>query len=120
MFVYFIRAGNRGAIKIGVAEDVDARVATLQVGNAFKLNVIAMIPCDCREQAQNMEQSIHRFFNRQRIRGEWFQGNIDFRKMNKIIDVDTTKSATTKFDPNYIKPESTKKRRRAKRLSRCG
>jgi predicted GIY-YIG superfamily endonuclease len=81
MYVYFLRAGNKGAIKIGMAKDVDRRVAELQTGNAFKLNVIALIPCDCREQAEYTEKRLHKFFRKQKIRGEWFQGNIDFKKL---------------------------------------
>lgn len=84
MYVYFVRAGNRGAIKIGVAKDIKKRVDELQVGNAFRLNVIASIPCDCREQAFDLEKKIHRFFRRQRIRGEWFQGNIEMKKIREL------------------------------------
>lgn len=116
MFVYFLRAGNHGAIKIGIAEDMDHRVATLQTGNAFKLHVIALIPCDCREQAAHLEKSIHKFYARQRIRGEWFQGNIDFRKMSKIVDVDQTCSSLNKPKSDYKPVRNAKKKRRAKRL----
>lgn len=84
MYVYFVRAGNRGAIKIGVAKDVKKRIDELQIGNAFRLNVIACIPCDCRDQAVGLEQKIHRFFKKQRIRGEWFQGNIQMSKINEL------------------------------------
>jgi hypothetical protein len=119
MFVYFLRAGNSGAIKIGMAENVEDRVVSLQTGNAFKLNVIALIPCDCRDQAQALEQSIHKFFAGQRIRGEWFQGNIDFRKMTRVIDVDTTSSSLTRVKSDYRQVKNAKKKRRAKRLS-CG
>ncbi len=84
MFVYFLRAGNRGAIKIGMAIDVEKRVLELQTGNAFKLNVIAKIPCDNREQALHIEQQLHKRFAKQRIRGEWFMGNIDFKKIREF------------------------------------
>lgn len=86
MYVYFIRAGNSGAIKIGMAVNIERRINTLQAGNAFKLQVLALIPCDCREEALHLEQRIHKFFAKQRIRGEWFQGNIDFRKFRGAID----------------------------------
>lgn len=94
MNVYFVRAGNRGAIKIGMADNVEKRVAELQCGNASKLNIISVIKCDSREQAFDTERRIHKFFKRQCIRGEWFAGNIDFRKLNdEMIDTDETKSS---------------------------
>ena len=116
MYVYFIRAGNSGAIKIGMAANIDRRMEVLQTGNAFKLHVIALIPCDCREQALHIEQMIHKFFAKQRIRGEWFQGNIDFRRMREIVDVDTTRSALNRPAPTYKHVKNAKKKRRAKRL----
>ena len=84
MFVYFIRAGNRGAIKIGWAKNVESRMAELQTGNAFKLNVLTAIPCDSKEHAIATEQRFHRFFAKQRIRGEWFMGNINFKKLRDV------------------------------------
>lgn len=81
MYVYFIRAGNRGAIKIGVAVDVERRIAELQTGNAFKLNVIAKLKCRNEQEAYEKERKFHKFFKSQRIRGEWFMGNIDFKKL---------------------------------------
>lgn len=84
MFVYFVRAGNRGAIKIGIASNIERRMATMQTGNAFQLKLLATIPCDSRLEAENTEKKIHKFFSKQRIRGEWFQGNINFKKIYGI------------------------------------
>jgi len=114
MFVYFVRAGNRGAIKIGVASNVERRLETLQTGNAFKLHVLATIPCDNRGHALTLEARFHKFFARQRIRGEWFQGNIDFRKINGIIDCDNTKSALDRSEPTYKHVKNAKKKRKLK------
>ena len=116
MFVYFVRAGNRGAIKIGVARNVQRRIDTMQTGNAFKLNLLASIKCDNRDHAYSMEKRIHSFFARQRIRGEWFQGNIDFRKIENITDVDTTRSSITRVKSDYVHVKNAKKKRRADRM----
>ena len=113
MYLYFIRAGNRGAIKIGIANNIERRVATLQTGNPFKLNVIALIPCDSRQHAAELEKQIHRFFVKQNIRGEWFQGNIDFRKIHQITDVDQTRSSLTKKKSNYKHVKKKKKKKKA-------
>ena len=114
MYVYFVRAGNRGAIKIGVARNVKRRLETLQTGNPFELKLLATIPCSDKAKALNLDASIHRFFKSQRIRGEWFQGNIDFRKMNNLIDCDTTKSALDRQKPTYVHVKNAKKKRQAK------
>lgn len=116
MNVYFVRAGNRGAIKIGIADDVQKRLDTLQVGNAFKLNLVASIPCPSRKAALHLEGRLHRFFSKQRIRGEWFQGNIDFRKAENIVDLDDTKSSLTKPKSTYVHVYNAKKKRQAAKL----
>jgi len=113
--VYFVRAGNRGAIKIGIARNVNRRIDALQTGNAFKLNLIASIPCSSRKEAEHLEGRLHRFFSKQRIRGEWFQGNIDFRKAENIIDVDNTRSSLTKPKSTYVHVRNAKKKRQAER-----
>ena len=93
MHVYFIRAGKRGAIKIGVARNIGKRLAELQTANAYELHLIASIECDGMPSALRLEKQLHKRFKRQCIRGEWFQGNIEFRRIKEpIIDTDTTKS----------------------------
>jgi predicted GIY-YIG superfamily endonuclease len=112
MNVYFVRAGNRGAIKVGVARNVERRISTMQTGNPFKLNLLASISCDSRVSAYALEAKIHKFFARQRIRGEWFQGNIDFRKIGgSIIDVDSTKSSPDYEKSTYQPKKKVKKKR---------
>ena len=80
MFVYFVQAGSRGAIKIGIARNIKKRMDTMQTGNPFKLNLLAAIPCENRLQAQYIESSLHRFFAKQKVRGEWFMNNISVKK----------------------------------------
>lgn len=87
MVVYFVRAGNKGAIKIGVARDVKKRLATMQTGNPFELKVIALIPCSGVQQAFDTERRIHNLFKAKRIRGEWFAGDINFRSIRDAIDI---------------------------------
>lgn len=119
MFVYFVRAGNRGAIKIGVARNMQRRLDTLQTGNAFKLNVIALIPCKSREHARAIEASLHKRFGKQRIRGEWFQGNIEFRSIqDDFIDSDSTASSPTYIKSDYKHIPNAKKRRQEKLKNR--
>ena len=83
MFVYFVQAGLKGPIKIGMARSVSKRLETMQTGNAYKLYVLALIPCQTKLQAAEIEKRLHRLFFKQRIRGEWFTGNI---KVKKALD----------------------------------
>jgi len=62
---YIIRAGN-GPVKIGVAQNVYARLGELQTGNHEELRVIRII-------AGNVENRMHKQFKAQRIRREWFE-----------------------------------------------
>jgi predicted GIY-YIG superfamily endonuclease len=83
MYVYFIQAGKKGAIKVGITNNVEKRIETLQIGNPYELRVLSLIPCESRAHAFEIERRIHKFFRRQNIRGEWFTGNIDLKKMNE-------------------------------------
>lgn len=67
--VYFIRAKLGGPVKIGIAKDVEQRLAALQTGCPFELEVLAVIPHGARK----MERLLHRQFKSTRIHGEWFQ-----------------------------------------------
>jgi predicted GIY-YIG superfamily endonuclease len=122
MNVYLIRAGNRGAIKIGVAVNVARRMATMQTGNAFELKLLATIKCKSRDEAYILEKQLHEKFKRQRIRGEWFQGNIKFRSINEaFVDSDQTISSPTKPKSDYVHIKNAKKKRQAKRRKElCG
>ena len=115
MNVYIIRAGNRGAIKIGVAANITRRLAQLQTGNPFELIVMATIPCDSYLQAYDLEGRIHKIFKRQRIRGEWFQGNIEFKKIRGIIDIDQTSSKNESTDTYKEKRAEQRRGRKAKK-----
>jgi len=48
-YVYFIQAGSH--IKIGVAKDIASRIASLQTGNANKIELLAYIPTGNKAQA---------------------------------------------------------------------
>lgn len=65
--VYFVRCD--GAIKVGVASDVGARISTLQSGSPHVIEPLCFVAGDiCHE------QSIHRLFRRHSVRenSEWF------------------------------------------------
>lgn len=89
MNVYMIRAGEKGPIKIGKAENVDRRLAELQTANYEELKIIAIIPCGSTKAAEYVERGLHKRFGRYRIRGEWFKGSIKFSNVQeKMINVE--------------------------------
>jgi hypothetical protein len=56
--------------KIGVANDVESRLAQLSTGNPFELKVLAVYTF---ENAELVERAIHQRFAIKRRRGEWFE-----------------------------------------------
>lgn len=75
-YVYFIAARPRGDIKIGLAKDVRARLATLQTASPQKLVLLGVIE---HEDAAGLERHIHGVFAAERVRGEWFTASADLK-----------------------------------------
>lgn len=55
--------------KIGIANDVEGRLAQLSTGNPFELKVLAVYGFS---NAESVERSLHQRFANTRARGEWF------------------------------------------------
>lgn len=70
-FVYVIRAG--GPIKVGVARDVAARLATLQTGNPYVFELLAVLPG-----AHDLEWQLHDRIKDHQMQGEWFDPPPEF------------------------------------------
>jgi len=64
--LYFIRQKG-GPVKIGRARDARARLATLQIGSPYDLELIGVLS-GCGE----CEAEFHRGLSVNRLRGEWF------------------------------------------------
>ena len=82
-FVYLISDGDY--IKIGVTNDIDQRVQSLQTGNPNQLTILTCIPC---ENARYIEGMLHGVFDDFKMQGEWFnlsesQIKIAVEKINK-------------------------------------
>ena len=88
-FVYFIRCEN--FVKIGKANDPDARLADLQVGNPIDLELLFSIPGSFRT-----ERKFHQRFAASRHIGEWFR--IEGKLMEYI------KAELPKLNTRYNKP----------------
>ena len=66
--VYFVQESGVGAIKIGTARNVGARVSNMAVGTPHLLTVLVVISGN-----REVERSLHSRFRHARIRGEWFR-----------------------------------------------
>lgn len=67
--IYFIKASQSGAIKIGTSNDPRGRFAALQTGSPEPLELIGVMPGQMDE-----EKRLHQTFARFRMHGEWFKG----------------------------------------------
>ncbi len=63
---YFVLNNRAGAVKIGHARDVRARLGSLQTGSVDELELLL-------ELSGNYERALHSAFLEDRIRGEWFR-----------------------------------------------
>jgi len=72
--------------KIGIANDVQSRLAQLSTGNPFELEVLAVYGYD---NAEIVERALHQAFANNRKRGEWFELDIpelnNFRKICQLL-----------------------------------
>lgn len=67
-FVYFIKAGDDGPVKIGWSENPDMRLAQLQSAHHETLSVLAKFPG-----GRDVEAEVHQQLHDLRLRGEWFR-----------------------------------------------
>ncbi len=78
--VYFIQPAQGGLIKIGVAQHLPSRLATLQTGSPLELRVIAVM-----QGGEPVERELHKRFAADRRHGEWFEPSpelLDFIAQN--------------------------------------
>ena len=67
-FVYLI--GCHEFIKVGIAEDVNLRLITLQTGCPYELKLITSWPVS---KAAESERRLHALWRSYEVRGEWFR-----------------------------------------------
>ncbi len=66
--VYFMQVEPEGPIKIGIAENVQSRLDSIQSASPYPIRVIGVIP----RGGIKLERELHRQFKEGRLRGEWF------------------------------------------------
>ena len=85
MYIYFIRMDLRGPIKIGVAKNVEKRLADLQCASPYDLSLITKVECGSRRRAYELERQLHKMYGYKRMRGEWFQGDIKLKEADDLL-----------------------------------
>lgn len=58
--------------KIGISDNLDKRLISLQIGNPFLLEKVLIINVNSTKEAQFLERQLHLDFEKKRVRGEWF------------------------------------------------
>lgn len=74
-FIYVLRRGDAGPVKIGVSKSPEARLAKLQTACAEPLALLRVLPG-----GQEREAALHARFAHLRLEGEWFRPDEDLLK----------------------------------------
>lgn len=69
-YVYLIVSGS--AVKIGIAENPQKRLVTLQIGHHDDLRIYHTFQCADKLEAAQLETLLHRRYASDKLRGEWF------------------------------------------------
>ena len=83
-YVYLIQMGRNRAYKIGISNDPQKRLESMQTANPYKLKLLHTIKAD---NAATAEEELHRLLYATRMEGEWFKLTPDMRDV--ILSVDT-------------------------------
>lgn len=67
-FIYFIADRDSNRVKIGISNDPEKRLASLQTANGGKLEILFVVQGDAK-----LEQSYQNQFKHLRLSGEWFK-----------------------------------------------
>ncbi len=89
--VYFVRVGEEGPVKIGVATNLKQRLSGLQISHPEKLVVIRVIVGN-----HEVEKWLHDYFSKDKIRGEWFSYNMEMMTIEPPSFGSTQKKKKTK------------------------
>ena len=76
-YIYFILNDDSQAVKIGIAKNVKRRLASLQTSSPSGLKLLGTIKTKSVNDARKIEKSLHKRFDENRIRGEWFKADVE-------------------------------------------
>lgn len=70
-FVYLIQMRDSHYYKVGITNNIKARMHTLQSGNPFELLLRNSIVCNTRKEARQIEKYLLKQFKEYSEKGEW-------------------------------------------------
>jgi len=72
--IYILSDGSR--LKIGIAADVQKRIAQIQTNHAVPISLVREFKQCCRVYARRVEQDVHVKLQHKRSHGEWFECSV--------------------------------------------
>lgn len=75
-FIYVI-GREEGPVKVGITSMPEGRLATIQTGCHFKIEILHLRTCSNRDHALKHEQNFHAVYAERRLAGEWFDMDSD-------------------------------------------
>jgi tellurium resistance protein TerD len=85
-YVYLI--SNSSSVKIGKANNVEKRLASLQTGSSNRLKVVSKFELENSNKAHTFERYLHKKFERFKELNEWFNFDISEKELVDIVNVD--------------------------------
>lgn len=79
-YIYIVRRGEDGPVKIGRTKDVGKRLVELQVGSPDKLRLVARFPAP-----EWVEDRLHSVLTAHRLSGEWFSWCAEIELLVSLI-----------------------------------
>lgn len=92
-YVYLIQGERTKFTKIGISNNPEYRLQSLQLGSPDTLFIHSLLRCQSESNARLVERKLHKRFADARIHGEWFQMDADRvywscgRKFSRYISV---------------------------------
>lgn len=103
---FYILAGAdsspRGPVKIGISQDVDARIRTLQTGCPFTLQKVHVFNFPARDIAEYVEDAFKSLEKENRLHGEWYALHPIEVLHKSVIYIGTLFELHFKHRPRYI------------------
>lgn len=90
-YLYLIEQSGTGYVKIGISNNVQKRLKSLQTGSPQTLNLLHSIGFPNKNTAQHIEQVLHKQYQDQQVSGEWF--TLDSRPV--IVALEAGKALAT-------------------------
>ena len=82
-YLYIVKGAD--AIKIGVACNVNRRIAQLQTGNPNSLELMGLIYFPNRKMAFAKEKQLHDYFQNAKRKGEWFDAELVMQTISSLF-----------------------------------